>query len=468
MQRKSTSKNKIFRLVTEFEEKVEGQFYHSFDDNQLIDIIAYYENELEIVKAIEAVDLALAQYKYRIDFYILKVRLLFKDENYEGALKAIEDAENLAPNEFDVLLWKSKTLFRLGHFSESLEVLDLLKMHHPTRSDESEVYLTESYIYEALKDYDSMFDVLCDALIDTPTRIEALEKMWLAVEFGKKYSDSVEFHQRLIDQNPYNAHAWYNLGHAHSCVNDYEKAIDALEYSYLIQPDFQMAYRDCAELCMLTSNFDRAKSVFEEELERFGPDSELLCDLGACYIEIADYQNALHHLKRAHALDNDSDEAKYLLATTYLHIQKPHLAIRLLNQAIAIEDRREEYFACLASAYYAIDEITKADYYYRKATETGPEQLELWIEHAKFLFDCKEYTQALSILEEAEYHTVGIELSYCKAACLFNMNKKSEGIRLLEFALDDEPNGISVLDDFAPQTKISHIVQSMISYYKKA
>jgi len=467
MQRKPTPKSKIYRLVTEFEEKVEGRYFPVFDDNQLIEIISFYEDEDQIHKAIEAVDLAISQFIYRVDFYLLKVRLLLKDADYVPALNALTKVESLSPFEFDVLLNKAKVLFYVKEYAESLEVLDVLKTHHPMRADESEVYLVEAYNYEALKDYDSMFDVLSDALIDNPLRTEALEKMWMAVEFGKRYQDSVDFHLRLIDQEPYNAHAWYNLGHAYSCLNDYELAIDALEYSYLILPSFQMAYRDCAELCMLTSNFKKARCVYEEELSRFGPDSELLCDLGACYLELQENHLAIQKLVRAHALNPDNDEAKYLLATAYLRIGKTKKAIQLLLEALEIEDRREEYYARLAAAYKVVGETTQADFYYRKATETGPEQLELWLEHAKFLFDCKEYEQALCVLEEAEYHTVGIELTYCKGACLISNHQTDEGLNLLETALDENPFAISILNTFAPEVRAVSQVESMISYFQQ-
>ncbi|NBB89275.1 MAG: tetratricopeptide repeat protein, partial [Bacteroidetes bacterium] len=226
MQRKPTPRSKIYRLVTEFEEKVEGQYFHLFDEHQLLDIISFYEDEKMIHKAIEAVDLALSQYKYRFYFYLLKIRLLLKAGDYTGALETVYKAERLSPYEFDLLLKKSRVFYNLKEFARSLEVLDLLRAHHPMRSDEADIYIMEAYIYEALKDYDSMFDVLRDALIDNPLRADALEKIWMAVEFSKRYEDSVEFHERLIDQEPYNAHAWYNLGHAHSCLNNYELAID--------------------------------------------------------------------------------------------------------------------------------------------------------------------------------------------------------------------------------------------------
>gem|GEM_PF-141216 len=465
MQRKPTTNQKIYRLVSEFEEKVEGHFFHTFDDHQLLDIISFYEKEKLIHKAIEAVDLALSQYKYRVDFYLLKVRLLLKDNEYIEAYATIQKAESFSPFEFDVLLMKAKTLNVLGHLTEALDVLDLLQSSHPARSNHADICLAQAMIYENMKDYDSMFDGLKDALLASPLRRDLLEKMWMAVEFSKRYEDSVKFHLSLIDSEPYNAYAWYNLGHAYSCVNEYEKAIEALEYSFLIVPDFQMGYRDCAELCMLTCNFTKAREVFEEELHRFGPDSDLLCDLGACYLELKQTQKAFHRLAKSHTLNPYNDEATYLLAVCHARKKQWKEAVELLHEAIKIEDRREEYYAQLAAAYHQLREMTKADFYYRKATETGPEQLNLWIEHAQFLFEEREYEEALRVLEEAEYHTVGIELNYCKGACLLQMGQEQEGLNIIESSLNESPEQISILDSFAPHIKDSPMVISMMEYF---
>jgi Tfp pilus assembly protein PilF len=218
---------------------------------------------------------------------------------------------------------------------------------------------------------------------------------------------------------------------------------------------------------MLTSDFDRAQHIYEDELQRFGPDSDLLCDLGACYLELDKVQLAIQRLRQAHALNPDNDEAKYLLATAHLRLGDTVRAIPLLLEALEIEDRREEYYARLASAYQQCGELTQADFFYRKATETGPEQLELWIEHAKFLYDSKEYERALCILEEAEYHTVGTELIYCKGACLIRMNQIEEGVRLLEIALEENSCALTILNTFAPDVKAETNVQSMITYFQQ-
>lgn len=464
MQRRRLLNQKIKRLVSEFEERTNNQLCLQFDDQELFDIISFYEKEQLLHKAIEAVDLALEQYQYRVDFYLMKVRLLLKEQDYTSAFATLEQAENISPYELDIQLMKAKTLNTIGQPIDALEILDHLRTV-TAPSDWTEIMKVEASSYESLKDYDSMFDVLKDALILNPVRMDLLEKMWMAVEFSKKYAESVRFHDQLIELEPYNAYAWYNLGHAYSCQMEYQKSIDALEYSFLIDPEFEMGYKDCAELCMQTCQFEKAYEIYKEELDLFGADSDLLACLGECCIELQMHQEARHHLMKASRLDPYNDEVHYLLGRCATVDQRWKDAIRYYQKALDIEDRREEYFAGIAEAFAHTREITKADYYFRKATEAGPEQLVFWLQHARFLMDIKASSEALLILEEAEYHTVGVELTYCKAACLYRLELFDQALNVLEEALREDVCMKDLLFEYAPELKKEERVQSMIKYF---
>lgn len=464
MQRRHLLKNKIRKLVTEFEERIHNETLTYFDEKELIEIISFYEREQLLHKAIDAVDIAITQYEYRIEFYLLKARLLLKDKDYANALSFLEKAESISPLETDIQLMKARVLNCMGHPLKALEILESLRLRS-SRSEWIEIMLIEASVYEQLKDYDSMFDILKDALHMSPDRKDVLEKMWMAVEFSKKYDESVSLHTGLIDHDPYNAYAWYNLGHAYACLGEYEKAINALEYSFLIEEDFEMGYKDCAELCMQTCKFTKALDIYLDELKRFGPDSDILASIGECYIKIENYLDAKKYLSKAIRLDPYNDEVYYLLALCYSTQKVWKEAIKYYQKALDIEDRREEYFAGIAYAFSQINEITKADFYYRKATEAGPEQMQYWLEHANFLFRIEAFEEAINILEEAEYHTVGVELLYCKAACLFRSGLIKEALVVLEEALKEDVTRQDLLFDYAEELRNLPEVQSMIDYF---
>ena len=68
----------FLNLVSDFETNFEKGQPIVFDEKTFLEIIRFYEEELQYDKAIEVTDLALSQFSYRPDFYIIKARLLFQ------------------------------------------------------------------------------------------------------------------------------------------------------------------------------------------------------------------------------------------------------------------------------------------------------------------------------------------------------------------------------------------------------
>lgn len=102
-----------------------------------------------------------------------------------------------------------------------------------------------------MEEYEGMYQALRSALEWRPGHPEALEERFgIAVEITRKYKESIVFHQALVDDHPYTALAWFNLGQALAYEAAYEDALEALEYAFLIDPAFEMAYREYIELCL--------------------------------------------------------------------------------------------------------------------------------------------------------------------------------------------------------------------------
>jgi len=193
--------------------------------------------------------MAINQYSFRSEFYIIKAKLLIQANHMTEALDVLEKAENIAPYELDIALLKSKIYAYTGQLSESVSILDDLKAYS-TESDLSDIFMYESFIHEVSQNFMAMYDSLKQSLEFDEKNSEALERVWLAIELTKQYEDGVRFHQSMIDKNSYNHLAWYNLGNSYSCLGEYDKAIECLEYSFIVQNDFEFAYLDCADFCI--------------------------------------------------------------------------------------------------------------------------------------------------------------------------------------------------------------------------
>ncbi len=466
MQHSTKRSQELSKLIRSFEQRIQSGTLIYLEEKETLQILDYYEEEGMLDHAIKVVELAINQNPYRTEYHLLKSRIYYRMEKKKTALKTIEDALNYSPMEYELLFMKARILTDFMEFAEANEIITGLKIRsHGIQK--THLLLLEAYSYELQRDYDKMYKTIKETVIYTPTSHLALMRMWVAVEITKNYSDSVEIHEGILDINPYNHLAWFNLGHAYACLGRYEEAINALEYSFLIEPEFDAAYSDCAEICLQVGRNQQSLEIQLEQLQRFGMESNLLVEIAENLITLHRYTESFKYLFKARSLDAYNDEVYYNLARAYALDGNYPMVIKQLKKAIDIEKRREEYYGLIADAYAHTQAYANADYYYRKATETGPEDPRYWLAHIKFLLSIDEYQAALNVVEESYYHTYSIELECARVFLFFQCGMKKKAIGLLEEIARDEDFSSDILFAIAPELKSHEQVRSILNYYMK-
>ncbi len=463
MKYNSDQDHSLILLVNEFETMSQEGNVSFLEEQDFLKLINYYEKEFLFEKAIEVADHALVQYGFSADFHIKKAQLFLATRNSEQAMSILDKAQIFAPAELDIHLLRAKILSSLGQYSDALALIGTMK-EKANPEDLSSIFLSEAQVFECLKEYDKMFESLKESLNCDANNEEALERVWVCTELTKKYQESIDFHTTIIDENPYSYLAWYNLGHAYSCMGEYERAVEAYEYSFIINEDFELGYRECADLCFQTCEYHKALGFYLEALDMFGPDSDLLANIGECYMQQRKYGMAQDYFNKASKLDPYNDEVYFFLGLCHAREDRWVSAINAYFKAIEIEDRREEYFNNLAKAFAKIGEFAKAHYYFLKATEIGPEQCEIWKDHTAFLLHIGEYDKAIDVVEEAEFNAVGTELLYCKAACLLARGDDREGLEALRQALMEDIDMSELIFEILPTLKDNIPVHQLINY----
>jgi tetratricopeptide (TPR) repeat protein len=454
----------LINLVADFEVKFERGDLGYLDEKVFLQLLEYYEDEYLLDKAIEIVDFAIEQYKYRSDFYIIKSRLLLNLNKADECLKTLSQAENIAPFEREISILKVRALAAKKDFDAAQDILDDLSIG-ATKGENVDILVAQSYIYEYMKNYDGMYEALAKAaLLDTKNE-EVLERIWIGAELSRRYEDSVSLHKDIIELDPYNYQAWYNLGHGYNCTWEYEKAIDALEYSFIINPEFESGYLDCADTCLQIRKYDKALEIYVDANNRFGPNNELMVNIAHCYIYLDNLNIAKQWLIKAIKLDSFNDEAYYLLGECYSKEKVWYNAINAYHKAIELEDRREEYYLGLAKAYLNIEDYNKATINFQLATETGPEETLYWREYICFLIKLGLHDEAMLVLDEAEEHTYGSDLLYCRAVVQYFLKDMDECKELLREALTEDFDLHTLVFELAPEMKLNKDINAMIKYY---
>lgn len=433
-------------------------------DKPYFELINFFEEEMQLEKALDVVEYAIEQFQFRSDFYIIKARLLFLVGNIEHSLEVLDVSDSIAPFEFEARTLRAKLFAAQGLQNLAIAIVDDLKSY-VTHSDKVDLLLCEGYIYETNNDFEAMFQCLKKALIIDPRNHAALRQILLSVELSKNYEESILLYKLIINEDPYSFMAWYNLGHAYSCVGDYELAIDAYEYSFLIKSDFETGYLDCAELCFQMRQYKRALDIYNEITEKFGQDTEVLVNAAHCEFQLGDVLNAKAHLRHSLKIDPYDDEALYLLANCLMFEERWVVAINTLKNAISIDEEREEYYHSIARCYMNIGDFKKAKNYYALAAETGVEQSNYWEEYVSFLIKIGDTQEALDVIEQAEDFTYSDKLMYCKAYLYLKNNDKQQAMSFLEEALLENGDNSKFLLDLAPELKQNKEVLSAIKYF---
>lgn len=465
MEHKTKQNPVLIALVSDFEERNISGDQKYLTDKSYIQLIEYYEDDQQIEKAVEVVDCAIEQYSYRSGFIITKARLLLQLGEIQNACELLDTAESIAPFENEIKILRAKALGISGDCSTALEILSELKVS-AVGSDLADILVCESYVFEYIKDYESMYTSLRKALEVNINHEEAAIRYWMAIELSRKYKEGMIVYKDIIDSDPYNYRAWFHLGHSFAATGEYEDAIDAIEYSFLINKNFESGYMDCADLCFQLRKFDRALYYYTEANNLFGPESDILINIAECQVKLSKHSDAKANLFEALKLDPYNDELFYHLADCYSTEKSWYKAINAYHKAIDIEDRCEDYYHGLAKAYTAIENYDKSIFYFRKAALTGLEQSCYWQSYTTALIKLGQLEKALKVLSEADQFTFGADLMYCEAAIHLIKCDKTKGMRILEEALLEDFSTHRLLFEIQPELELDPDVSSMINYYR--
>lgn len=343
---------KISNLVSQYEATTQNGGSAFFEEESFLQLIEYYEQEGMYNRAFETLDHAIECHRFSSSLYEKKATFLIDVKKEMEALDVLNEAENLTPNCLSIQLLKVKALSFLAMSSDALAIIEDLKQNIFSSKSLSEVYLAEAIIYERLEQYDFMFDSLRAALDSDNENQAALEKIWFCTELSKKYEDSLALHDELLVRNAYSSRAWYNLAHAHAYLGNYEDAIEAYEYAYLIDEEFEFAYRDRAEICYELHYYEEALSSYEEVLGLFEPDADLYLRAGQCHFHLGNIEEARNHLTQAIFLEPvQEEEIFFYIGRCYAEQENYAEAIRFYHKAIDSDEHREEFYLHLAFAH---------------------------------------------------------------------------------------------------------------------
>lgn len=454
-------------LLQAYEDIRKGASSRFLEEEDYEYIIEYFFQNNKESDALQACEIGRTYYPYSSSLLILQAEILFQGQKYGQALHTLDDLDGFEQNLLESVLLRSDIYLAQYKFDQAARLLEA-KIKEFEGREKTELMLELSDVYDECEDYEGVFDVLKSILELDPRNEEALHKISFWADFAGMQQQSMALHKKIIEQDPYNALAWFNLGSAYQGQKEYEKAIDAYEYCVAIDEKFEIAYRNMADAYMRLNWYEKAIESLEKNLELGKPEDVIFEAMGHCFEKQKDFHKARYYYRQAIELNPADDVIFYRIGETYSKERQWEKAAKSYSSALNLNKDNAACLLALGNCLLELDAGTEALACYLNALRLKPQNKGNWLALLRGLYLTAHYAEALSQIVNAR-EMVGDkpDFDYYQAGILFELGKSKEAMVYLERALEEAPQKVKNLIDLNPELLQRKAVAGLISRYKR-
>jgi tetratricopeptide (TPR) repeat protein len=322
-----------------------GQFKY-FDVDDILSLIEYFTDTDDAENLNSAIDLAYELYPDNLELKIKICGTIVYLEDYETAIKLLEEIEVQGNKEVDLLYIEC-----LCELSRKDEALDFLKQLR----EEGALYVEDVVVYLAciLNDIDEYRNFAYDFIIENiktyPDNFELQIELCHNFELQGKIREALDKCDELLDTDSYSAEVWFMKGRLYATCSDFVKAVEALDYAQSSSSGIEELDELTYEILLLKAqcfckneNYYKAIDVYEELLSMEDIDkSQIEPLLAESLINVEEYERAFYVLKN-HISDPDYENSisvsgNYILCC--LETDRNEEALEELNEALKLFHR---------------------------------------------------------------------------------------------------------------------------------
>ncbi|MBQ8923820.1 MAG: tetratricopeptide repeat protein [Lachnospiraceae bacterium] len=416
-----------------------------------------YLKEIKIFNALnnnEAVKNIIVKYNslgVRSDRIKLEEAALFAEENkYDEALEILLDLENINKNESD-LEDKDRVYSMISLCYENKNMLDdairYLKILTGYNNRHPNAYGRIGIIYRKLKNFSEALSYLNKQISINPNPYFYMEEAWTYRCMGN-YRAAIRDYETIIDNEPQNVAAHRELAFLYEKIGEMTSSI--LQYDLAINyskedEKKEKLYISKARVLQCVKRFSEAKIIYEEYIEKYGMNAEMIYDFAELLQRMNDIEYAINIIKDNLDKAADDKEENMLLrklCTIYGeegYINMANETFRVIINKYPDDFRAYKLMADILKDHELYDDATE---YYKKAIELDINGTENYYsslvenEYSKkslFKPDMKdEIKKAIELGDKAKFI-----VDYIKLARLYRVTKK------YKLAVDTINKGIS-------------------------
>lgn len=454
-------------LLVKYQNLKEGNAVSFLEEEEFEIVIEHFFQENLESEAADACSLALQYFPKSIGINIFKAELLLHGQKLRQALAVLDSIENLDPTNLDIVMLKSEILTAQLKSADAAAYLQQ-KLEDFEGKDKIEILLELTDVYDDLEQHEKIYDTLEYILLLDKRNEEALNKISFWSDYLDLQDRSINIFNDILEEDPYNVLAWFNLGVAHQGKKDYEKAIEAYEYCVAIDDTFEFAYRNMADAAMRLKWYEVAIDALKRNLELGKPEDVLFEAIGLCFEKQKDFEKARYYYRRAIQLNPADDKLYFRIGETYAKETEWLKALNSFAVATQLNKDNAMYYIALGNCQLELDkpeeDIVQS---FMQALKLKPQSKTVWTNFLKALYKLglyeSMYENSLILLD---LDTDKAEFEYYTVAALIRLGKINEAIVRLGNLLHTLPKRLKILTDLDPTVLQRKSIVDLIANYK--
>ena len=458
------SNNNDNQPLSKFELMLKTNSVYFFDSNEFEEIILFYVDSGKFSLAKKALHLGLSQHPSSVVLKLIHVELLILDEKLEKAEKILDQLKDIEPSNEDVYIQKATIFSKKGKHQEAVDNLKIALLY---ADEDAEILSMIGMEYLFLEDFDTARFNFAKSLDVEYENYSSLYNVIYCFDMMKKHEEAISYLQDYIEKDPYSEIAWHQLGRQYYIVYEYQKALQAFEYSILIDEEFIGAHLEKAKTLEELGHYEEAIVFYHKTMELDTPTSFAYLRIGKCYEKLNSTRDAIDFYNKTVNEDPLLDKGWLALADIYISNKNYHKALYFINKAIGIDEENNLYWHKFAEINLKLNLFEEAARAYYKCIGLQDDRLEVYLALADVLHFLGEFHEAIRVLLDArESYKEPAEISYRLGGLHFLVQKEKEGLFFFETALKSDYDYLSVAKELYPTVMDLSKVQILIDKFR--
>lgn len=434
--------------LSKFELMLKSNSVYFFDSNEFEEIILFYVDTGKFSLAKKAMQLGLTQHPTSVALRLIKVELLVLDEKLDEAEKILDKLQEIEPSNEDVYIQKATIYSKKGKHKKAVESLQTALLF---ADDEAEILSMIGMEYLYLDDFDTARSNFAKCLNVEYENYSSLYNVIYCYDMMDQHEEAIIYLQEYLEIEPYSEIAWHQLGRQYYIISNYKKALEAFDYSILIDEEFIGANLEKAKTLEELSRYVEAIKYYQITMELDTPTSFAYLRIGKCYEKLEKPQLAIDFYNKTVNEDPLLDKGWLALTDIFIQNNNFHKALFYIKKALSIDEENYLYWHKFAEINLKLNLFEEASRAYYKCIGLKDERLEVYIALVDVLHFLGEYHEAIQVLLDArEKYQETREISYRLAGLHFLIQKEKEGFFFLEKSLKSDISYLSIMKELYP------------------